>query len=421
MKLEIQNFEVRNVRFGDKTGFSKGVLLIDKRELLNLISKDKRIKAVDIEVAHPGERTRINNILEVSEPRVKDGGDEGYYPGMIGKLFSAGQGKTNVLKGSAVLEIGVMPGFYGGVVDMSGEGAFLTPYSKTHNVCLCTEPAPKVESVQYGYALKQAGLKTSIYLADATKGMTPDQVKVYDLNAPLKRLDGLPKIGYLFLLHSHGDSREPFIYGENSRHYYPTLFHPNEILDGAIVCGHYNISMAIKNTTFTILNHPVILDLYKKHGIELNFKGVVVAPEPNSLNEIRRTAMMSAGLLKDFLGVNGVIITKEGGGHTDVDLMQMCEECERRGIKTVLIDNEWLGPDGTGELPLLASSQNADAMISVGNVDGMIDLPAMEKITGGHTMLDFNGDLQGKLNLPIRFIPNAISQVGLTYLTTEEQ
>jgi len=153
----------------------------------------------------------------------------------------------------------------------------------------------------------------------------------------------------------------------------------------------------------------------------LNFKGVVVAPEPNSLNEIRRTAMMSTGLLKDFLGVNGVIITKEGGGHTDVDLMQMCEECERRGIKTVLIDNEWLGPDGTGELPLLASSQNADAMISVGNVDGMIDLPAMEKITGGHTMLDFNGDLQGKLNLPIRFIPNAISQVGLTYLTTEEQ
>jgi hypothetical protein len=51
----------------------------------------------------------------------------------------------------------------------------------------------------------------------------------------------------------------------------------------------------------------------------------------------------------------------------------------------------------------------------------MIDLPPMDKIMGGHTMLDFNGDLQRKINLPIRFIPNAISQLGLTYLTTEEE
>jgi glycine reductase len=421
MKLEIQNFEVRNIQFGDKTEYLKGVLFINKKELTDLISEDGRIKEIDIQVAHPGERVRITNILEISEPRIKDGNDDGYYPGIFGRLVKAGQGKTNVLKGSAVLEIGVMPGFYGGVVDMAGEGAPLTPYSKTHNICILTEPTPRIEMVEYGFALKQAGLKTSIYLAETTKGMTPDEVKVFDLNFPLERLKGLPKIGYLFLLHSHGDSREPFIYGDNSRHYYPTLLHPNEILDGAIVCGHYNISVAIKNTTFAILNHPVILDLYERHGEELNFRGVVIAPEPASLSEIRRTAMMSAGLLKDFLDVNGIIITKEGGGHTDVDLMEICEECERRGIRTVLIDNEWLGPDGTGELPLLASSQNADAMISVGNVDGMIDLPPMDKIMGGHTMLDFNGDLQRKINLPIRFIPNAISQLGLTYLTTEEE
>jgi hypothetical protein len=51
----------------------------------------------------------------------------------------------------------------------------------------------------------------------------------------------------------------------------------------------------------------------------------------------------------------------------------------------------------------------------------MIDLPPMDKIIGGNTLPDVNGDLEGKLNLPIRFIPNAISQVGLTYLTTEEE
>ncbi len=421
MKLEIQNFEVRDVQFGDKTGYSKGVLFIHKNELLNLISEDKRIKVLDIQVAHPGERTRITNILEISEPRIKDGSEDGYYSGILGRLFRAGQGKTNVLKGNSVFEIGMMPGFYGGVVDMDGEGALWTPYSKTHNICLCTEPSPKVESVEYGIALKHAGLKASVYLATATKGMTPDHVKVFDLNAPSKRLDGLPKIGYLFLLHSHGDSREPFIYGENSRRYYPTLLHPNEILDGAIVCGHYNISTSLKNNTFTLLNHPVILDLYERHGKELNFKGVVISPEPGSLVEIKRTAMLSANLLKSFLDVEGVLITKEGGGHTDVDLIQNCEECERMGIRTVLIDNEWLGSDGAGELPLLAASENADAMVSVGNVDGMIDLPPMDKIIGGNFMPDFAGDLQEKLTLPIRFIPNAISQAGLTYLTTGEE
>jgi glycine reductase len=421
MKLDLQNFLIRDIQFGDKTEYSKGVLFINKKELVDLISEDRRIKRVDIQVAHPGEGVRITNILEISEPRIKDGNEDGYYPGIFGRLVHAGQGKTNVLRGSAVLEIGGMPGFYGGVVDMTGKGALLTPYSKTHNICLCTEPASKVERIEYGLALKQAGLKTSVYLAKMTKGMDPDEVKVFDLSSPSKRLAGLPRIGYLFLLHSHGDSREPFIYGDNSRRYYPTLLHPNEILDGAIVCGHYNISVSIKNTTFALLNHPVILDLYERHGKELNFRGVVIAPEPTSLSEIRRIAMMSASLFKNFLNADGVIITKEGGGHTDVDLMQTCEQCEQMGIKTVLIDNEWLGPDGTGDLSLLASSQNADAMISVGNVDGMIDLPPMDKIIGGNTLLDVNGDLQGKLNLPIRFIPNAISQVGLTYLTTEEE
>jgi glycine reductase len=420
MRLEIQNFEVQDIKFGSITEYSTNVLFINKKELIELLSEDHRIKDIDIQIAHPNDKTRITNILEISEPRIKEGSDDGYFPGIYGKLVRAGQGKTNVLKGSAVIEIGMIQEFYGGLVDMAGHGATLTPYSKTHNICILTRPPSGIGKVEYGLALKQAGLKTSVYLAKVTKGMASDDMKVFDLNPASEKLNGLPKIGYLFQLHSHGDLREPFIYGDNSRRYYPTILHPNEILDGAIVCGHYNISASIKNTTFSLLNHPVILDLYRRHGKELNFKGVVIAPEPISLTEIRRTAMMSANLLKNFLGVEGAIITKEGGGHTDVDLMQNCDECERVGIKTVLIDNEWLGPDGGGELPLLAVSKNADAMISVGNVDEVVELPSMDKIIGGDTMFDIEGSLQGGLNLPIRFIPNAISQVGLTYFTTEE-
>jgi sarcosine reductase len=420
MKLSLQNFEIRDIILGDSSEYADGLLTINKAELISLIAKDKRITDLDIVVVKPGERTRISNILEISEPRVKPDNDS-YFPGMLNPLYRAGRGKTNVLKGCSVLEIGVMPGFIGSMVDMAGEGATLTPFSKTYNVCILTKPAPRLKSVEYGFALKQAGLMTSVYLANLAKGKTPDETKIFDLCLSPGKLRGLPKVGYLFQLHSHGDSREPFIYGDNIRRYYPTIIHPNEILDGAIVCGHYNISPGLKNSTYSLLNHPVITDLYESHGREMNFRGVVIAPEPITLNEIKRTSMMSAALLKNILDVDAAIITKEGGGHTDVDLMRNCEECEKLGIKTVLIDNEWLGPDGAEELALLDMSPNADAIISVGNMDEVLDLPPMEKVVGGHTMPDIVGDLRDEVSIPIRCIANGMSQIGFTFLTTENR
>ena len=419
MKLDIRNFEIHVLEFGNRTQYANGELFVCKEELIRLIAEDKRFEGVDIEIVHPGERARITNVLEISDARIKADGSHTYYPGMVSGLFRAGEGITHVLRGCAVLEIGSITGFFGGVIDMTGEGARLTPYSKTHNLCILSRPAPDIGRLEYGLALKQAGLKTSVYLAAATRGQPPETGAVFDLNVPRGSLGGLPRIGYLFQLHSHGDSREPFIYGDNSRQYYPTILHPNEILDGAIVCGHYDISPALKNTTYSILNHPVILDLYEQHGKALDFRGVVIAPEPTTPDEIKRTSIMSAGLLNNILKVDGVVITKEGGGHTDVDMMRNCDECEALGIKTVLIDNEWLGPDGTGELSLLDMSTHADAMVSVGNVDEAVLLPPMEKIIGGPTMADIAGDLREEASIPIRSIPNAVSQLGFTYLTAE--
>jgi len=418
MNLEMRYFDVSDIQFGSKTSYGGGCLFINREELIALISEDKRLRHVDMELANPGEKTRITNILDILEPRINLEHRD-YFPGMLGAIRRAGEGTTNVLCGAAVFEIGSMQGLCGALVDMSGPGAGFTPHSRTHNVCLLTEPSAGLQTVEYGLALKAAGLKASVYLARATLGAAPSGMEGFNLDLPRRDLGNLPRVGYLMQLHSHGDSREPFVYGDNTRRYYPTIFHPNEIIDGAIVCGHYNISTAIKNSTYTILNHPVVLGLHRRHGRELNFKGVVISPEPTSLVEIRRTSMMAAGLLKHVLQVDGVIITKEGGGHTDVDLMENCEACEALGIKTVIIDNEWLGPDGSGELPLLAISPRADVMVSVGNVDGMINLSAMEKIVGGTFMHDLGGDLQQSLHIPLRFIPNAISQAGFTHLTTE--
>ena len=419
MRLEMKYFDVKSARFGEQTSFAGGVLTIDKDELIGRISGDPRISSIDIVCAHPGERIRIANVLEIIEPRVK-GDKDHYFPGMLGPLYQAGEGQTHALRGAAVFEIGSLPGLSGSLVDMAGEGARFTPHSKTVNVCLLTEPSPEVESAEYAYALKQAGLAASVYLAQATKGAKPDEIEVFDLGVSGKDSGKLPRVACLIQLHSHGVSREPFVYGSNIRHYYPTVLHPNEILDGAIVCGHYNLAIGLKNSTYTLLNHPLIRGLYRRHNVDVDFRGVVVAPEPTSLSDIKRTSMMASGLLKNVLAAEGVIITKEGGGHTDVDLMENCNACERIGIETVLIDNEWLSPDGDGEFPLLASSPNADAMISVGNMDGVVGLEPMDRIIGGTKLSGgIDADLRNYVMCPIWSIPNAISQAGFTYLSTE--
>lgn len=418
MRLEMAYFDAGKVEFGSRTMLRGGTLTVNKEEAIGSLARDTRLAPVDIALVHPGERVRISNILEMTQPRIKEDADH-YYPGMLGPLYRAGEGGTRAIRGVAIFEMHAVPGLSGSVVDMAGEGARLTPYSKTVNVCILAYPAPGVPVAEYCRALKHAAMTMSVYLGQATRGAAADETEVFDLDRPAGSLEGLPRVAYLMQLHSHGQIREPFLYGGSSRSYYPTILHPNEVLDGAIVCGHYNIAAALKNTTYTFLNHPVILGLMRRHGRDLDFRGLVLSPEPTSLAEIKRTSLFAAGLVRDTLRADGVIITKEGGGHADVDLMENCTACERIGIKTVLIDNEWLGADGSGEFPLLAGSPHADAVVSVGNEDATVRLPAMDRVIGGTTLMGgFTQSLDGDIALPVWFIPNAVSQAGFTYLST---
>jgi hypothetical protein len=80
-----------------------------------------------------------------------------------------------------------------------------------------------------------------------------------------------------------------------------------------------------------------------------------------------------------------------------------------------------LSPDGTGIYSMIAFSKFADCVISVGNVDEVIELPPVKRVIGGKTMaIDIQGPFEGPMKIPIRMLPNAISQVGLTKITAEE-
>ena len=209
------------------------------------------------------------------------------------------------------------------------------------------------------------------------------------------------------------------MYGDNPRRFFPTVFHPNEFMDGAMVSCTYDYSPGLRNFTYSVMANPVIEGLYERHGKELDFAGVVVANAMLALADKKRSAVMAARLIKFVLGADGVIITKEGGGHPDIDLMECCEQCELLGVKSSLINSEMLSPEGTG-LSMIAFSKFADCVISVGNGDEMVDLPSVKRVIGGEAMVNISGPFDGPMRIPVRMFPNAISHVGFTNITAEE-
>ena len=123
--------------------------------------------------------------------------------------------------------------------------------------------------------------------------------------------------------------------------------YPTEIMDGAIVSGNC-VSACDKNTTYHQLNNPVIHDLLAEHGKTLNFVGVIITNENVYLADKERSSNWT-DKLAEFLGLDGVIISQEGFGNPDTDLMMNTKKVEGKGIKTVIITDEYAGRDGASQ------------------------------------------------------------------------
>ncbi|HAH68659.1 MAG TPA: beta-aspartyl-peptidase, partial [Synergistaceae bacterium] len=65
----------------------------------------------------------------------------------------------------------------------------------------------------------------------------------------------------------------------------------------------------------------------------------------------------------------------------DTDLCLNAKYFEKAGIKTVLVSDESAGTDGASQ-SLADATPELDAFISTGNVNEMIEVPAMKKVIG---------------------------------------
>jgi len=426
MRLTLGKINIKGLEFGPSTRVENGVLYVNKDELTALLKEDKRISSVEVFLARPGESVRIVPVKDVIEPRVKVEGPGNIFPGFLGKVEMVGSGRTHVLKGAAVVTTGKIVGFQEGIIDMTGPGAEYTPFSKTYNVVVKIEPVDGLSQHEHESVVRLAGLKAAAYLGEAGKNITPDEEITYEV-APLleaaSKYPGLPKVAYVYMLQTQGLLHDTYVYGVDAKRILPTLISPTEVFDGAIVSGNC-VSACDKNTTYVHMNNPVIEELFARHGKDINFVGVIITNENVTLADKERSSSYTAKLA-EMLGIDAAIISEEGFGNPDADLVMNCRKLEQKGIKTVLITDEYAGRDGSSQ-SLADTTPEANAVVTAGNANETIVLPKLDTVIGHVEVVDviaggFAGSLRpdGSIEVEIQAITGATSEVGFNKLSAK--
>ena len=392
MRLEIGTFPVFDVRFGDETRWSDGILTIDKDALIReVLSSDPRIRTLELDIAKPGESVRIWPVRDVVEPRIKVEGPGVVYPGIVGRdVTTVGQGRTYRLSGVGVVEVSNVPWHLAGgdiidqFLDMSGPLAELIPESKLLNVCVVVEPDTTLDIHEQNYAVHNATLHVSDALARTVADLEPPQLDVYE-TPPVDK--DLPTVVYVQCIHSpQAMSHSPktfcvSVYGF-SQLTPPWILHPNEVLDGAI-SGPYRTMFA---TSWTVINNPIVLELYRRHGTELDFRAVIAFKTEWTAQREKELMAQQAAKMAKLLGAEGAIVTWDAGGNEFLEVIYTVRALEREGIKTVFLTSED-NPEG-GAPTLLEPVPEADAIVSTGYFHSILipelreKLPGVERVIG---------------------------------------
>lgn len=417
MKLELATFPVEEVKFGKQTDYRNSVLAINKDELIKLILEDKRVASADLDIASPGEQTRIVKVRDAVEPRVKVSGPGCIFPGIMGPVETVGEGRTHRLSGVTVMPSAeykptILSGTAAesrGIVDMWGPGAELTPFGSTINVVPKFTLVDAVTELEAHAAIQIAEYKVAQRLAETTRDQTSRNMEVFET----AKLDpSLPRVVYILaaLTEWHHPHSGVAYYGLPIRESLPTFIHPNEILDGALTT-QARTGGGLYATTWSWMNQPVVFELLRQHGKTLNFIGVILQRTRFEAEFGKQVTAMCTSQMARLLKADGMVITRiVTSGNNFIDVMLTVQACEQKGIKTVYLTPEWGGKKGE-ELPLVFYVPEATAMISTGSFERDIDLPAPTKVINakkGELVSVYAGDQPfapwSELKLPSSFL-----------------
>ena len=424
MRLEMGHIYIKDIQFAAESKIEDGILYVSEEAVKAVALEDEKIKSVSFDIARPGESVRITPVKDVIEPRVKVEGRGGIFPGVISKVDTVGSGKTYALKGMAVVTAGKIVGFQEGIIDMTGVGAEYTPFSKTLNLVMVCEPVDGIRPHDYEKAVRLAGFRVAIYLGELARELTPDETKVYETYGVIEgkeKFPNLPRVAYVQMLQSQGLLHDTYVYGVDAKKTLSTIMSPTEIMDGAIVSGNC-VSACDKNPTYVHLNNPVVHDLFEQHTKTINFVCHIITNENVYLADKMRSSDWTAKMCR-FLDLDAVIVSQEGFGNPDTDLIMNTKKIEAEGVKTVIITDEYAGRDGKSQ-SLADSDPAADAVVTGGNANQVVVLPKLDKVIG---TLDYVNTIaggnehslreDGTIEVEIQAITGATNETGFNYLS----
>jgi glycine reductase complex component B subunit alpha and beta len=389
MRLELGTFPVHELAFGARTRYEGGRLEIDREAALAAAREDARIVSAELEIARPGESVRIWPVRDVVEPRVKVEGPGVCYPGICGRdIATVGEGRTHRLAGMGVVEVSSVNWHDAGgdfvetYLDMSGLYGEMYPYRTLHNLCLVVEPDTGLSEESRNYAVHRATLAVSDHVAEAVRELAPPEREVFELGPTDP---ALPRVVYIWCVHSpQAMSGSPTAfctatYGLTQLTP-PWLMHPNEILDGALT-GPYRTAFAM---SWTVANNPLLFDLYRRHGRDWSFLGVIVLRTEWTTQTEKQLMANQTAKLASMLGAQGAVVTWDAGGNEFIEVMRSIQACERLGIKTVFLTSEDDATDGAPTM--LEPLPEADAIVSTGFFKNSTlrvpDAPPVERVIG---------------------------------------
>ena len=367
MKLELGHFPVSELREGPQTAYSDGVLTVDTESLTRLALEDPAVIHARVEIARPGDSTRIVGFRDLIAPQVKVDGPGVVYPGICGRSAEfVGRGRTHRVDGVGVVNLGDTESPPGGdvdkmtqpfdtVFDMSGPSATIIPYSQLNNICLVLNTDRNLSEPARAWAAEAATLRVSDAIAAAVRDATPPEVQTYE--SPESNAD-LPRVVYI----SCHNSREHFadavraygtsIYGL-SRLNAPWLLNPNEWLDGAVA----------GKDSWILANNPVIKDLYLRHNRDLIFAGCIAIRTRWSQQVEKDVTSNQAAKIAQQIGSTGAVVTWDAGGNDFMEVIRTVQACEQIGINVVFLTFEEHPDNGS---PLLEPLPEARAIVTTG-------------------------------------------------------
>ncbi|HKY09310.1 MAG TPA: glycine/sarcosine/betaine reductase component B subunit [Candidatus Binatia bacterium] len=417
MQLTLAHHPISSMRFGAPACLEDGELIIDAQELRRIVLEDDALVNVEFDIVHPGERCRAGPVFDVVEPRAKEPGSGVDFPGILGPAVTAGMGTTHVLSGAAVSVLAeISPDLTrsatGRVLEMSGAPAEASPYSKLEHLLVIPHTKEGLTRSSVERAYRFAGVRVAVALARCALALPahsrqqfPPVGPATDSHADLRRV---AYIGQIFSRQRKPAVDEPILYGVNTDGMLPVMLHPDEWLDGAIVPSLHSWFGGIE--TYYYQNHPIILDLYRRHAArELNFVGTVATIAGSDNFDRERHCRAAANLVKWNLQADGAVLSKYGGGLPHADLAETARLLENMNIRTAVMVSD-VSRDRRVESALLFNVPEVNAIVYNGGNGSHWEVPKVDRVIAATP--EFTELLAGPMKIDASNIVGVTNQQG---------